>query len=99
MLVKAVNKAGYIPSINRLIANKKGEVPVLRPFFGLNLREVLKENIETMLLHCGDPARLSSLLWHMLMDEVATEQRLSWAPASNQVRTGFVCALPCLLFL
>ena len=48
MLLTAVHKAGYLPSINCVYAHLKGELPILQPFFDLLV--ILGHNLEAVLL-------------------------------------------------
>ena len=55
MLLTAVHKAGYLPSVNCVYAHLKGELPTMQPFFGLDLEEIVARNLEAVLLRSSHP--------------------------------------------
>ena len=93
MLLTAVHKAGYLPSVKWVYKHLEKEPPALRPFLGVSLPEVFAHNIQLMLLQSADPLKTVTRAYHLLMDEVAVESRLSWNPQTNMV-TG-ICFEHC----
>jgi hypothetical protein len=85
MLLAAVSKAGYVPSVSTLYTHMNGEVPRLRPLFGDSVWEVLISNIENMIIRVSKAGAFLSVSWHVCMDEVAVESRLSYHAKTNQV--------------
>ena len=80
MLLTAVHKAGYLPSVKWVYKHLEKEPPALKPFLGVSLPEVFAHNIQLMLLQSSDPLKAATRAYHLLMDEVAVESRLSWSP-------------------
>ena len=86
MLLTAIHKAsGYLPSVGCVYANMRGEVPALLPFIRADVAEIVLANILAKSTILSTNYDLSSLLWHLPMDEVAIESRPSWDPSSNCV--------------
>ena len=55
MLLTAVHKAGYLPSVNCVYAHLKGEFPTIQLFFGVDLLEIITHNLEAVLLRSAHP--------------------------------------------
>ena len=69
----------------------------LEPFLGVSLPEVFAHNVQLMLLQSPDPLKVATRAYHLLMDEVAVEFRLSWNPQTNMI-TG-ICFEHCTVAL
>ena len=52
MLLTAVHKAGYLPSVKWVYKHleKEPRAPALKPFLGVSLPEVFARNVQLMLL-------------------------------------------------
>ena len=50
MLLTAVHKAGYLPSVKWVYKHLEKEPPALKPFLGVSLPEVFARNVQLMLL-------------------------------------------------